>query len=103
MLLSEPALLAWMRASLPKAMSLTASGETGPIHMAACGAASRASMSRRCGIGSCNGPGPTMAGIQTLAGAGVPLMRQYADAGLEMLHDPATLEDGDNSVEAGIQ
>ena len=38
-----------MRASLdgldeahsPKAMSLIASGETGPIHMAACGAASR--------------------------------------------------------------
>jgi hypothetical protein len=30
-----------MKATLPKAISLIASGETGPIHMAACGAASR--------------------------------------------------------------
>src|SRR5262249_27846709 len=40
---------------------------------------------------------------QTLAGAGVPLMRQYADAGLDMMSEPATFEDGSNSVEAGIQ
>jgi hypothetical protein len=31
----------WTKVSLPKATSLIASGETGPIHMAACGAASR--------------------------------------------------------------
>jgi hypothetical protein len=30
-----------MKATLPKAISLIASGESGPIHMAACGAASR--------------------------------------------------------------
>jgi hypothetical protein len=34
-------LLAWIRASLPKPTSLITSGETGPIHVAACGAASR--------------------------------------------------------------
>jgi hypothetical protein len=39
----------------------------------------------------------------TLAGAGVPLMRQYADGGLDMLHDHAKFEDGGNSVEAGVQ
>jgi len=33
--------LNWMKASSPKATSLIASGECGPIHMAACGAASR--------------------------------------------------------------
>jgi len=40
---------------------------------------------------------------QTLAGAGEPLMRQYADAGLNMLHEHATFEDGSMSVEAGVQ
>jgi phage terminase large subunit-like protein len=40
---------------------------------------------------------------QTLAGAGVPLMRQYKDAGLDMLHDHAQFEDGGISVEAGVQ
>jgi len=39
----------------------------------------------------------------TLAGAGVPLMRQYADAGLDMIHEKATFEDGGMSVEAGVQ
>jgi phage terminase large subunit-like protein len=39
---------------------------------------------------------------QTLAGAGVPLMRQYADAGLDMMHVHAQFEDGSNSLEAGI-
>jgi len=39
----------------------------------------------------------------TLAGAGVPLMRQYADAGLDMMHEKATFEDGGISVEAGVQ
>src|SRR5262249_2549336 len=34
---------------------------------------------------------------QTLAGAGVPLMRQYADAGLEMMHEAACFEDGSRS------
>ena len=41
MLVYEPALMDWTKAHLLKAMSLIASGETGPIHMAACGAASR--------------------------------------------------------------
>jgi phage terminase large subunit-like protein len=40
---------------------------------------------------------------QTLAGAGVPLMRQYEAAGLDMMHDHAQFEDGGNSVEAGVQ
>src|SRR6266540_2025718 len=40
---------------------------------------------------------------QTLAGAGVPLMRQYESAGLDMMFDHAQFEDGGNSVEAGIQ
>jgi phage terminase large subunit-like protein len=40
---------------------------------------------------------------QTLAGAGVPLMRQYADAGLDMMLEKATFEDGGMSVEAGVQ
>jgi Terminase RNaseH-like domain len=40
---------------------------------------------------------------QTLAGAGVPLMRQYESAGLDMMPDAAKFEDGGNSVEAGIQ
>jgi hypothetical protein len=39
----------------------------------------------------------------TLAGAGVPLMQQYADAGLDMVHEHAQFDDGSNSVEAGIQ
>ena len=39
---------------------------------------------------------------QTLAGAGVPLMRQYRDAGLDMMHEKATFEDGGLSVEAGV-
>ena len=39
---------------------------------------------------------------QTLAGAGEPLMRQYADAGLSMMHEHAQFEDGSVSVEAGI-
>jgi phage terminase large subunit-like protein len=38
----------------------------------------------------------------TLAGAGLPLMRQYADAGLDMMHEHATFADGGNSVEAGV-
>ena len=40
---------------------------------------------------------------QTLAGAGVSLMRQYADAGLDMMLEKATFEDGGMSVEAGVQ
>src|SRR5215831_9105217 len=40
---------------------------------------------------------------QTLAGAGVPLMQQYADAGLDMMTGAACFEDGSNSVEAGVQ
>jgi hypothetical protein len=39
---------------------------------------------------------------QTLAGAGVPLMKQYRDAGLDMMNERATFEDGGMSVEAGI-
>jgi phage terminase large subunit-like protein len=39
---------------------------------------------------------------QTLAGAGVPLMRQYKDAGLDMMPDKATFESGGMSVEAGV-
>jgi phage terminase large subunit-like protein len=39
---------------------------------------------------------------QTLAGAGVPLMRQYRDAGLDMMNDKATFENGGMSVEAGV-
>jgi hypothetical protein len=38
---------------------------------------------------------------QTLSGAGVPLMRQYESAGLDMMPDAAKFEDGGNSVEAG--
>jgi phage terminase large subunit-like protein len=40
---------------------------------------------------------------QTLAGAGVALARQYQDAGLDMMHEHATFEDGGMSVEAGVQ
>ena len=39
---------------------------------------------------------------QTLAGAGVPLMKQYADAGLDMMYEHAQFEDGSTSVEAGV-
>jgi hypothetical protein len=39
---------------------------------------------------------------QTLAGAGVPLMRQYADAGLDMMFEHAQFEDGGKTVEAGV-
>ena len=39
---------------------------------------------------------------QTLAGAGISLARQYADAGLDMMHEHATHEDGGMSVEAGV-
>jgi phage terminase large subunit-like protein len=39
---------------------------------------------------------------QTLAGAGIPLMRQYADAGLDMMHEAACFEDGGRSLEAGV-
>ena len=39
---------------------------------------------------------------QTLAGAGASLMRQYADAGLDMMFEHATHEDGGISVEAGV-
>ena len=39
---------------------------------------------------------------QTLAGAGVPLMKQYADAGLDMMFEHAQFEDGSTSVEAGV-
>ena len=38
----------------------------------------------------------------TLAGAGVPLARQYEDHGLDMHPSHATFEDGSNSVEAGL-
>jgi phage terminase large subunit-like protein len=38
----------------------------------------------------------------TLAGAGIPLARQYADAGLDMLPEKATFEEGGMSVEAGV-
>jgi phage terminase large subunit-like protein len=37
-----------------------------------------------------------------LAGAGVPLMQQYRDAGLDMMHEHAQFEDGTVSVEAGL-
>jgi hypothetical protein len=37
-----------------------------------------------------------------LEGAGIPLMRQYADAGLDMMHEHAQFEDGSVSVEAGL-
>ena len=40
---------------------------------------------------------------QTLAGAGIPLMAQYRDAGLDMMHEHAQFEDGGVSVEAGVQ
>jgi phage terminase large subunit-like protein len=46
---------------------------------------------------------PHDGGNATLAGAGVPLMRQYADAGLDMMFEKATFEDGGMSVEAGVQ
>jgi phage terminase large subunit-like protein len=39
---------------------------------------------------------------QTLEGSGRPLMQQYADCGLDMLHEHATWEGGSTSVEAGI-
>jgi hypothetical protein len=39
---------------------------------------------------------------QTLAGAGVPLMKQYADAGLDMMFEHTQFEDGSTSVEAGV-
>jgi phage terminase large subunit-like protein len=39
---------------------------------------------------------------QTLAGAGISLMRQYQNAGLDMMHEKATFEDGGVSVEAGV-
>ena len=38
----------------------------------------------------------------TLEGAGVPLMQQYADAGLGMMHQFAQFDDGSVSVEAGL-
>jgi phage terminase large subunit-like protein len=38
----------------------------------------------------------------TLEGAGVPLMTQYADAALDMMHEHAQFEDGTVSVEAGL-
>jgi phage terminase large subunit-like protein len=38
----------------------------------------------------------------TLEGAGVPLMQQYAGAGLDMMHEHAQFEDGSVSVEAGL-
>jgi phage terminase large subunit-like protein len=38
----------------------------------------------------------------TLEGAGIPLMQQYADAGLDMMHEHAQFEDGSVSVEAGV-
>lgn len=38
----------------------------------------------------------------TLAGAGIPLMKQYQDAALEMLFEHAQFEDGSTSVEAGV-
>ena len=39
---------------------------------------------------------------QTLAGAGIPLMKQYSDAGLSMMFQHAQFEDGLTSVEAGV-
>jgi phage terminase large subunit-like protein len=40
---------------------------------------------------------------QTLEGAGVPLMEQYRDAGIDMMHEHATFDDGKSvSVEAGL-
>lgn len=38
----------------------------------------------------------------TLEGAGIPLMRQYADAGLDMMHEHAQFDDASVSVEAGL-
>ena len=39
---------------------------------------------------------------QTLAGAGEPLMLQYANAGIDMLHEHAQFADKSTSVEAGV-
>ena len=39
---------------------------------------------------------------QTLVGAGLPLMQQYQNAGLNMLWEHATWDDGSTSVEAGV-
>jgi hypothetical protein len=35
-------------------------------------------------------------------GAGIPLMKQYADAGLDMMFQHAQFDDGSTSVEAGV-
>ena len=39
---------------------------------------------------------------ETLEGAGIALMRQYQEQGLDMLHEHAQFEDGSVSVEAGL-
>ena len=39
---------------------------------------------------------------QTFAGAVIPLMKQYANAGLDMMFEHAQSEDGSTSVEAGV-
>jgi len=39
---------------------------------------------------------------ETLEGAGIPLMEQYRDAGLDMMFNFAQFEDGTVSVEAGL-
>jgi phage terminase large subunit-like protein len=39
---------------------------------------------------------------ETLEGAGIPLMQQYRDAGLDMMFDFAQFDDGTVSVEAGL-
>jgi len=39
---------------------------------------------------------------QTLEGAGIPLMEQYRDQGLDMLWEHSQFEDGSVSVEAGL-
>jgi hypothetical protein len=43
------------------------------------------------------------AATKPLAGAGVPLMRRYGDAGLDMMHEAASFPDKGNTVEAGVQ
>src|SRR5437764_15434551 len=39
---------------------------------------------------------------QTLEGAGIPLMEQYREQGLDMLWEHSQFEDGSVSVEAGL-
>src|SRR5262249_9286361 len=68
-----------------------------------CGYANKRCCNMRmpCDLGACAGPGLTMGGNR-LGGRRCSLMRQYRDAGLDMMHEKATFEDGGVSVEAGV-